>query len=242
VSDQPETGDLDADINSRRDTWVAKDSFNTTVIAGKTDEQLSNALKSNRVVSESLKSKYADHVEIDGSIDSAPSRDRRTVFKELGRIHAANESIKDELRGRGLDFELQSSDEEHPNAAARRISRERTEAQQARARQQDDCWVVTAIYGRDSKELLAAKRVCRARFALNPLVAPSWLLYRGIGPHLAKAASTSMQAKKWIHLLIAEPIIKASTREPMQALAWQMYLAVPGWLCVSILAYLLGGK
>ena len=238
MSEQKPTGDLDADILSDRDTWIAKDSFNTTIVAGKTDEGLSDALKNNRVVTSNLKEKYANQIDNDGGLDRAPSRDRRTIFKELDRIHTANEGIKNELRGRGIDFDLESSDEEHPNAAARRISNERSAAQ-ARTKEKSDCWVVTAIYGWDSHELATARMVCRTRFALNPLVTPSWLLYKLLGPHLAWLSTRTPMARELIRLFVAQPIVNASGPSFVSAVAWQLYLAVPGWACIALLVRLL---
>ena len=169
-------------------------------------------------------------------------RERRACFKELNRLYSAIDSIKTTLRLRGIDFEFDHWDEEHPNAAYRRYLKEWEEqwAEERREREaQSSCYVVTAVFGSASRELEAAIGVCRARFALNPLVTPSWLAYQLIGPSIARYARTGQGPAAIVRRLVADPIVRASNADLLHALPWIVYLALPGWLVVLSIATIL---
>jgi hypothetical protein len=100
------------------------------------------------------------------------------------------------------------------------------------------CHVVTAIYGAQSKELRRARIVCTRRFALNPWVTPSWILYKLLGPVLALAVTNGAGASKLVDFLFARPIILASDKRLSVALLPILYLGLWGWVFVSSVAYL----
>lgn len=100
-----------------------------------------------------------------------------------------------------------------------------------------NCYVLTAIYGSRSRQVIRAMAVCRRRFALNPLLAPSWVLYKVVGPSLARASRTSPICLFCIDYLIAKPIIQASARDLSLAVLPLCYLAVWGWVVVAAIAY-----
>ncbi|MBO0739568.1 MAG: hypothetical protein J2P48_24015 [Alphaproteobacteria bacterium] len=95
----------------------------TAVVIDKTrkTEDLLNSLKNNRKRLQSLKAEYVKAVEAGGGIDT-PSTKRRMIFHELVRIYAAMEGLKNELTQRGVNFEVDANDHEHPNAAYKRIT------------------------------------------------------------------------------------------------------------------------
>lgn len=105
------------------------------------------------------------------------------------------------------------------------------------------CYLVTATFGRRSRELIVVHRRCRYVFLLNPLLIIGWCLYRFYGPLLARWAQASSLGhavcKKWI----AVPIVAAAGRNPVAAAAAIAYLAllsmvalmcfVPAYTCVA---------
>jgi hypothetical protein len=100
------------------------------------------------------------------------------------------------------------------------------------------CYVVTAIYGFRSTEVRRAMAVCRWRFVLNPLVTPSWLLYKIVGPALARAAQHSPRASKYLDLFVARPIILASAKNLSGAVLPLIYLGFWGWAVTAAVVYL----
>ena len=232
TEDPQYSANLDADINAERDVWTIVNSFNNH--GQLADEQLLAALTKNREAMNPLQRKYAELVHADGGVEKTASRERRACFKELNRLYSAIDSIKTNLRLRGIDFEFDHWDEEHPNAAYRRYLRKWEEewAEQRRQREsanRSDCFVVTATFGASSNELRAARMVCRARFALNPVVAPSWLLYRLVGPSLARIAAQGGAGASVVRTMLAEPIVRASRPSLIASAPWIAYLAIPGW-------------
>lgn len=221
----PEDG-LDADIYAQRDVWQIQGSYNTYFNVQQADGDLIKALANLRAQLEPIKESYARAVNDEGGITSTASRKRRVLFKELNRKYGAIEKIKNELSGRGVHYAIWDSDEEHPNAAYNRYLR--TWHGQARTA---GCYVVTAFYGSNSRELTRAVLVCRRRFALNPLVGPSWLLYRLLRPFLL-ALFYSDFGRALLHRFIAKPIVKASNRSVLIALPWMIYLALWGWAVI----------
>jgi hypothetical protein len=220
---------LDADIYADRDVWQIRDSYNTVVHTKQSTQEILEALDNNRRQFEPLREKYARAVLNDGGQDKSASRERKVYFKELNRLYSATEAIKDELRQRGSYYEIVVSDEEHPNAAYKRYYRLwHPPAQPSK------CYVVSAIYGLESPELERATEVCRWRFALNPLVLPSWSLYKLLGPALAGLAKQSPNMAQNIDRLIARPIVKASGENLISAIPWILYLALWGWGTVGL--------
>ena len=232
TEDPQYSASLDADINAERDVWNIINSFNNH--GQLADDQLLAALTKNRVSMTPLQRKYAELVYADGGIKESASRERKACFKELNRLYSAIDSIKTNLRLRGIDFEFDHWDEEHPNAAYRRYLREWEEhwAKERRERESansSDCFVVTAAFGPFSSELFAARMVCRNRFALNPFVTPSWLLYRIVGPSLAKVVVSGGAGAAIVMAMVAQPIVRASQPSIVSSLPWIAYLAAPGW-------------
>lgn len=215
---------LEQEVNAQRDVWQVRDSFNfhAHVGSGQTRDDLVAALTNNRKRLEGLKEKYALAVKADGGIDVKPaSRLRRVLLKELHGLYSAIEGIKAGLRTQGADFEINEFDEEHPNAAYKRLKAA-------------NCYVVSTIYGPRSRELILAKASCRTRFVLNPLVTPSWCLYKLIGPHLAHLSSRSNWHRQIVEAAVALPIFRATDPSLMRALPWLLYLAIPGWAALVL--------
>jgi len=235
----PQSPSLESDIYAERDVWLLRDSYNTYVNAGQSANELVAALTSNRAQFEPLRERYARAVQSDGGIENAASRERKVLFKELNRLYSATEALKDELRRRGVNYSIEVSDEEHPNAAYRRYVRLWTPKPQPQPQAQPRCFVVTSVYGPNSLELRRARLVCRRRFAINPLMAPSWLLYKIVGPILAGLCQDDDAITKCIKVVIARPIVRASDKEIAKAMPWIVYLSLWGWATLSGLALLL---
>ena len=168
-------------------------------------------------------------METEGGIKSPAKCTVSVTDKELNRLFEAMEAIKNELRRRGLDYEILKLEEEHPNAAYKRYlvkwGREKKEAPSSSSW----CYVVSAVYGQESPELEQAQNACLWRFAVNPLVTPSWLLYQLLGPCLAFLAARDPRAAPYIKRLVAEPIVRASSKNISHALPWIIYLGAWGW-------------
>jgi hypothetical protein len=222
---------LEADIYAERDIWFLRDSYNTYVNASQSTDQLLAALASNRTQFEPLRERYARAVHSDGGIQSPASRERLVLFKELNRLYSATEAIKDELRRRGAHYSIEVSDEEHPNAAYRRYVRLWTP--------QPRCFVVTSIYGPTSNELRQAASVCRRRFALNPLMMPSWFIYKLLGRFLGRLCQRNKVAAKCVETLFAQPIVRASDQQLAKAIPWMIYLSLWGWSIIGGIVLLL---
>lgn len=227
---------LDADINADRDAWTIVNSFNNH--GQLSDEQLLAALIKNREAMNPLQSRYANLVHKDGGIDQTASRERRACFKELNRLYSAIDSIKTNLRLRGVDFEFDHWDEEHPNSAYRRYLK-KWEEEWAEERRRSSCYIVTALYGRDSAEATRAREVCKWRFALNPLITPSWILYTILGEKLALLVIRNAKVAYYANRYIARPIISASDESLSRAIPWFAVLGIPGWLVISLTVWLL---
>jgi hypothetical protein len=225
---------LGADIYADRDVWQIRDSYNTVVHTKQSTQEILEALDNNRRQFEPLREKYARAVLNDGGQDKPASRERKVYFKELNRLYSATEAIKDELRQRGSHYEIVVSDEEHPNAAYKRYYKLWYPPVQP-----SKCYVVSAIYGLESLELMRATEVCRWRFALNPLVMPSWLLYKLLGPALAALTRHSPSMAQNIDRLIARPIVMAAGEDLIPAIPWIIYLGLWGWGIAGPIAFLL---
>jgi hypothetical protein len=87
------------------------------------------------------------------------------------------------------------------------------------------CYLVTATFGRRSRELILVHRRCRYVFLLNPLLTIGWCLYRFYGPLLARWAQASSVGYAVCKKAIAVPIVAASGRNPVAAVAAMAYLA-----------------
>lgn len=239
TEDPQYSASLDADINAERDVWTIVNSFNNQ--GQLADDQLLGALTKNRQAMNPLQRKYAELVYADGGVEKPASRERRACFKELNRLYSAIDSIKTTLLLRGLPVEFDHWDEEHPNAAYRRYLKEWEEKWAEERKAQSSCYVVTAIFGSSSCELEAAKRVCRTRFALNPIVFPSWLTYQLVGPSIAGYSRIGARQAAIAKRLVADPIVRASDADLFRALPWIAYIALPGWLAVLLIAALVHG-
>ena len=222
-------------IYANRDVNITSGSYNVTINTKVSDDQLLEYLCKNRQRLEAGKEEYARHVVEDGGIKETASRARRTWFKELMGTYDAIEKQKAELRLRGVSFEVTPNDEEHPNAAYRRFNK----MWEAERRAASRCYVVAATYGKGSIQLSRVARICGRRFVRNPLLFPSWLLYRVFGRHLAMLSSRNSVVKRITFFLIAKPIVNASRQMSFHALASLMYLASYGWIFFAFVAYFL---
>ena len=88
----------------------------------------------------------------------------------------------------------------------------------------EPCWVVTATFGAESTELRRVSRLCRRTFALNPILVPGWCLYKLCGPTLAQWARSSGTGGRICKRFLATPIVQATVRGKMKALAPKVYL------------------
>jgi hypothetical protein len=124
-SSEPDVG-----INARGNISIDK-SFNTTnkttinIAASRTTDDISDALKNNRSFLKDLKVQYANLVVKDGGIERKASNKRIMIFEEILRTWGAMEALKNELIRRGVRFDLDEHDNEHPNAAYARIMKVR---------------------------------------------------------------------------------------------------------------------
>lgn len=100
------------------------------------------ALENNRKAFEPLRLRYATEIYKAGGLKARANRERRVIFKELNRLYSATESIKNELRRRGCDYQINISDEEFPNAAYTRYARTWDAAKAAEAASKSGCLVV----------------------------------------------------------------------------------------------------
>jgi hypothetical protein len=87
-------------------------------------EDLLEALKRNRGRLKELKDEYVKVVKDDGGVANKPSSKRRMVYHEILRMYGAMEGLKNELTQRGANFEFDFNDQEHPNAAFKRLTAE----------------------------------------------------------------------------------------------------------------------
>jgi hypothetical protein len=111
----------EVDIRSAREDWQIRDrNFFEIKVEGKTEDLIA-AQQTNRELLEPLRKQYAAAVHKDGGIEKKASRERRALYEELHRRFRAMEAIKNELARRGVDYEHHPSDQEHPNAAYRRL-------------------------------------------------------------------------------------------------------------------------
>lgn len=244
TSDPQYAASLDADINSERDTWTIVNSFNNH--GQLSDERLLAALQHNREKKSEFQDRYARLVHESGGIAQPASRERRACFKELNERFSTIELHKTSLRQRGVDFPFDHEDEEHPNAAYKRILRgwEKQWEAEARSREKEnrsDCYVVCALYGFNSAEAERARKVCKWRFAANPLVMPSWVLYGVVGEYIGLQTLRRASVARVTSRLIARPIIAASNERLASALPWVVYLALPGWIVVGGIYFAFSG-
>jgi hypothetical protein len=120
MTHEPSAAPTDADITA---TGVAtiRGGFAAVIIdKTRTTEDLLDALKNNRSRLQTLKVEYVKAIDAGGGIKT-PSGRRRVIFHEIVRIYGAMEALKNELTQRGVDFEIDANDHEHPNAAYKRI-------------------------------------------------------------------------------------------------------------------------
>jgi hypothetical protein len=119
----PSAASIDAELTAADATIIQQSGF--TIPAIKTErktEELLEALKNNRGRLNGLKDDYVKAAKDDGGISSKPSIMRRMVYLEIMRMYVAMEGIKNELTQRGANFEFDFNDQEHPNAAFKRLT------------------------------------------------------------------------------------------------------------------------
>ncbi len=112
----------DADMTAAGDAIIRNRLNLIAIDPSRKAEDLLTALENNRGRLKTLKNEYIALVKIDGGIENTPSKRRQMVFHEIMRTCGAIESIKDELTQRGASFDIDGLDDEHPNAAFRRIT------------------------------------------------------------------------------------------------------------------------
>ncbi len=119
----PSAASIDAELTAADATIIQQSGF--TIPAIKTErktEEMLEALKNNRGRLNGLKDDYVNAAKEDGGISSKPSIKRRMVYLEIMRMYVAMEGIKNELTQRGANFEFDFNDQEHPNAAFKRLT------------------------------------------------------------------------------------------------------------------------
>src|ERR1700730_10502155 len=99
-----------------------QDSFKNQIDASWKTDDIVATLKFNRARLEYLKSEYAKSVAENGGILSKPSELRRTYYYELLRTYGGVEGTKDALTRRGVHFDIDKLDHEHPNDAYKRMT------------------------------------------------------------------------------------------------------------------------
>lgn len=72
------------------------------------------------------------------------------------------------------------------------------------------CFVVTATYGKHSRQAVLVHARCRQRFLLNPLLILGWCLYKYYGPILAQWSQSSRIGFAVCKVLIADVIVSAA--------------------------------
>jgi hypothetical protein len=112
----------EADITATGDAIIRNRLNLIAIDPSRKTEDILTALENNRSRLKTLKSEYIKLVKIDDGIENSPSKKRQMVFHEIMRTCGAIESIKDELTQRGANFDIDGLDDEHPNAAFRRIT------------------------------------------------------------------------------------------------------------------------
>jgi hypothetical protein len=80
-----------------------------------------------------------------------------------------------------------------------------------------------ALRSRQHAELSLASTACRYRFALNPLITPSWLTYHIFGRIFSRVALASPSGMRITNIMIAMPIIKAANKNIITAIPWMIY-------------------
>jgi hypothetical protein len=112
---------IDADMKATGNIHI-QDSFKIKIDGARKTEDILAALKFNRARLHQLKSDYAKSVAENGGILSKPSKMRRTYYLEISRSYGALEGCKDALMQRGVYFDLDQHDDEHPNDAYKRLT------------------------------------------------------------------------------------------------------------------------
>ncbi len=97
------------------------------------------------------------------------------------------------------------------------------------------CYVVTATYGKNSREAALVHAKCRRTFLLNPFLTTGWCLYKYYGPIFARWSRSNQTAFWLCKVLLANPIIKATGRNRFVALLCLVYLASLSLLALFLL-------
>lgn len=100
--------------------------------------------------------------------------------------------------------------------------------------QKVNCWVVTATFGKSSRELVQVRRGCRNRFVYNPLMLPGWCVYKFYGPILAQWAISDPKAADFCKRFLADPIVAATGKQKVRACLAISYLFVLGLLGILL--------
>lgn len=87
------------------------------------------------------------------------------------------------------------------------------------------CYVVTATYGEDSRELRRVRAACRNVFQSRGLLGRGWEIYQSVGPHLARWCETHAAVALIVKPLLATPIVGAVSKNRLWATLCRTYLA-----------------
>lgn len=98
-----------------------------------------------------------------------------------------------------------------------------------------NCFLVTANFGRRSKELVQVKRRCRYVFLWNPFLTPSWLAYRFYGPLIARQSNERPWLKALSKSFVATPIVRATEKNILVSVPNLIYLMLLGLIAIVFL-------
>lgn len=119
---EEQNANFNLEINAERD--VFSNVTNYINESGRKTEELLHSLSFNRTKLEEHKETYAKITIAEGGLKSNASRSRNTYFAEIQDRYNVIESVKHELKIRGVDYEVDTYDREHPNAAFNRFKKE----------------------------------------------------------------------------------------------------------------------
>lgn len=114
--------------NAERDVFSTVNNYYNE--SGRKTEELLQSLVYNRKKLEEYKNTYSQIRFEEEKENQSPTRTRNTYFSEIDDTYRTIESIKHELKLRGIDYEIDSFDREHPDAAFKRYKRQMEKEQE----------------------------------------------------------------------------------------------------------------
>ena len=98
-----------------------------------------------------------------------------------------------------------------------------------------DCYVVSATFGLNSRELMLVRARCKRAFLKNPFLMLGWCMYRFYGPIIASWSDRSPKFRNQAKRYLASPIVAATStnaRTSIPALTYLFLLSAVGILCL----------